>query len=182
MLLKRVRLECGYCGKTFLASQNQSNQSRWPSTRHINFMCSRECQHSSVSIPFSDMSPLQAQTIARSKLNRAVASGKISKPTKCARCNSNPGHNRYGRSQLHGHHHDYSKPLEVEWLCVYCHKKDTPQAIGSRCGASKLTDGKVKRLRKESADGRTGVALSKKYGISTTMVSDIINRKWWRHI
>lgn len=32
---------------------------------------------------------------------------------------------------LHGHHHDYAKPLEIEWLCVACHVAEhrgfTPQ-------------------------------------------------------
>ena len=23
----------------------------------------------------------------------------------------------------HGHHHDYSKPAEVVWCCVYCHAR-----------------------------------------------------------
>lgn len=177
-----MRLKCGHCGKMFTASPNQVKQSVWPSTRDINFMCSRECQSASISIPFTKMSVAQAQNSARRKLNRAVAIGKVFKPSHCSRCNLKPGVNNYGRSNLHGHHHDYSKPLDVEWLCVFCHKKETPQAVGSRCGAAKLTSIKVKRLRNESRAGATGIFLSAKYGISAAMVSAIINRKWWRHI
>jgi hypothetical protein len=53
---------------------------------------------------------------ARGMLNRAVREGKVSKPTDCQRCG------KYTSSQLiHGHHADYAKPLEVEWLCTDCH-------------------------------------------------------------
>jgi hypothetical protein len=44
----------------------------------------------------------------------AIKSGKLIKPTKCTGC---------GReTRLSGHHNDYSKSLEVEWLCSSCHK------------------------------------------------------------
>ena len=50
---------------------------------------------------------------ARKKLQNAVAAGTVIKPTACQRCSA--------VTLLHGHHHDYSKPLDVEWLCPVCH-------------------------------------------------------------
>ncbi len=53
------------------------------------------------------------KVLARSILNGAVKSGKLKKPQYCAVC----GVNR----RINGHHVDYDKPLEVEWLCPLCH-------------------------------------------------------------
>lgn len=49
-------------------------------------------------------------------LLRAVRSGRIVKPLECSRCGEIPP-----RRQLHGHHEDYARPLEVEWVCTKCH-------------------------------------------------------------
>ncbi len=53
---------------------------------------------------------------AREALRYAVQSGRIAKPSTCQDC---------GRTdlQLHGHHHDYTKPFDVTWLCSRCHGK-----------------------------------------------------------
>lgn len=52
-------------------------------------------------------------TLASRKLERYVYKGKIIKPNKCSVCGRicNP----------HGHHDDYSKPLDVKWVCSFCH-------------------------------------------------------------
>ena len=50
---------------------------------------------------------------AHSLLYYAVQCGKIKRPDACPKC---------GRECLvEGHHADYSKPLEVDWLCRSCH-------------------------------------------------------------
>jgi hypothetical protein len=51
---------------------------------------------------------------ARKKLQRAVKSGRVSKEP-CKDCGA--------AENLEGHHEDYSKPLEVTWLCKSCHIK-----------------------------------------------------------
>lgn len=58
------------------------------------------------------------QTKAQSKLQWAITIGVLVKPPTCSCCN----HTIPARV-LHAHHHDYGKPLEVEWLCALCHKK-----------------------------------------------------------
>ena len=53
---------------------------------------------------------------ANQVLQYAVKNGKIEKPNICEDCDKN-----IPRDILHGHHEDYSKPLEVNWLCPPCH-------------------------------------------------------------
>jgi hypothetical protein len=61
---------------------------------------------------------------ARSAVARAVQSGKLTRKP-CERC---------GRSKrIQAHHEDYSKPLEVIWLCISCHTKEHGRAVSRLC-------------------------------------------------
>jgi hypothetical protein len=51
----------------------------------------------------------RARKIARC----AVRSGYLTRPDKCEVCMK--------ECKPHGHHEDYSKPLDVQWLCRICH-------------------------------------------------------------
>lgn len=53
---------------------------------------------------------------AHREFNAAVKQGLIARPDACSRCG------RVGK--VHGHHADYSKPMEVEWLCPICHRRE----------------------------------------------------------
>lgn len=49
-------------------------------------------------------------------LGNAIRNGRVTKPEECEKCGAN--------GRIHGHHHDYTRPLEVKWLCASCHTKE----------------------------------------------------------
>lgn len=49
-------------------------------------------------------------------VGNAVRDNRLIKPAECSRCGTIPP-----RRHLHAHHHDYYKPLDVEWICIKCH-------------------------------------------------------------
>ena len=51
---------------------------------------------------------------ARQKLRAAVKAGKIHRKIACEKCGI--------EGKIEPHHTDYSKPLDVIWLCVDCHE------------------------------------------------------------
>lgn len=53
---------------------------------------------------------------ARRLLQGAVEKGKIAKPESCQQCAR-----ILGKRFIHGHHSDYSRPFDVQWLCAKCH-------------------------------------------------------------
>ncbi len=60
--------------------------------------------------------------VARKRVARAIASGKLT-PLPC----------RCGNLGVEAHHTDYSRPLDVEWLCRLCH---TETHVADRAGVA----------------------------------------------
>lgn len=53
--------------------------------------------------------------LAWALLSQAVLTKKVAKSDICAMCLN-------GNTRIEAHHEDYSRPLDVVWLCVACHK------------------------------------------------------------
>lgn len=62
---------------------------------------------------YKSIAKLKWKQDARIKVRDAIRAGKMSRPETCQSCNK--------KCKPHGHHDDYTKPLEVRWLCVTCH-------------------------------------------------------------
>lgn len=58
---------------------------------------------------------------ARLAVRRAIESGAMLRQP-CEKCGAEPAH---------GHHDDYSKPLDVRWLCPVHHREHHAKATGS---------------------------------------------------
>ena len=56
-----------------------------------------------------------ARQMARMAVANAVRKGILFRPFFCPRCE--------GSAEVHAHHEDYSRPLEVKWMCRSCHSK-----------------------------------------------------------
>jgi hypothetical protein len=61
------------------------------------------------------------KTIAKQELRWALDAGRITRPNVCEQCGIIDPKRTDGRTLIHGHHDDYSKPLDVRWLCCKCH-------------------------------------------------------------
>lgn len=112
----RIIFRCDYCGDW--SSDRPSHYAR--KTRHF---CSTACyagyrrdilpsvQQNSYAGGGMPVDERQKRVTARSDLNHAVKQGRVAKRA-CQDC---------GCPDSQAHHHDYDKPLCVEWLCIKCH-------------------------------------------------------------
>jgi hypothetical protein len=58
--------------------------------------------------------PPQSKDQARRRLQVAVRNGQVVRANACEDCGDR-------EADLQAHHHDYSKPYDVTWLCAWCH-------------------------------------------------------------
>lgn len=60
--------------------------------------------------------PEELKQKARSAFAHAIRVGTITRPDVCETCGK--------QAKVHGHHTDYEKPFDVEWLCPKCHQHE----------------------------------------------------------
>lgn len=128
------------------------------------------------------MSPEKARSIA----NKAIKSGILVRPIACTRCGSEPGLASDGRSKIQAHHHDYSQPLDVEWLCAKCHRAETPLPavmgapnFGDKNGTSRLTSEQVRTIKKSELGCRRLAAI---YGVDKRTIQRVRNGTHWKEV
>lgn len=98
------RRKCRHCGQTFYCKR-KAYRKRW------GVYCSWSCRNKHIRV--ADPTPEQVRRWAGKKVECAIAAGRL-KRQPCAVC---------GSHESHAHHPDYSRPLDVIWLCRLHHNR-----------------------------------------------------------
>jgi len=117
---------------------------------------------------------------AQNELNYAIRSGRMERKP-CEVCGTD--------QRVHAHHHDYSKPLDVRWLCFVCHKKAHPVDDEDKSvkfdGAKKahlfgvdnpngrLTERDIDEIRKMLSSGLSQERIGKVFGVHQVTISRV---------
>lgn len=129
------------------------------------------------------------KTKAQNKLNYALRTGQVVKGP-CEKCGTD--------LRVHAHHHDYSRPLDVRWLCYLCHKAEHPVSsedkeikfsrakravlLGSENPFSKLDEEMVRQIRFLLSHRITQQKIAAIYGVSQVQISRIKLGQSWNHL
>lgn len=121
------------------------------------------------------------KTKAQNSLNYAIRKGDIVRGN-CEECGTS--------EKVHAHHDDYSKPLQVKWLCFMCHKLAHPvddedkrvkfegakraDVSGIKNPCSRLTEEQVKQIRESYKSGVSQQKIADSLSVSQATISQII--------
>ena len=125
------------------------------------------------------MNKQRAYSLVHNHLKR----GTLIRPNNCSRCGKEDTKAVDGRSIIHAHHHDYSKPLDVEWLCAKCHAKyETPHPVlgapnyGEKNAISKLNNELVRYILTSKESGNS---IAKRLGVNHSTVNRVRRGESW---
>lgn len=129
------------------------------------------------------------KTKAQGLLNYAVRTGRIERG-QCDVCGTS--------ERIHGHHHDYSKPYDVRWLCFVCHKKSHPvddedkkikfsgakpaTLFGSDNPNASLDENEVVQIKAIIRCGISQDRIAKLFDVSQATISRIKRGVRWPHV
>ncbi len=123
------------------------------------------------------------------KVRTALASGVLVRPDTCSRCGRNPGLASDGRAMIQAHHHDYEKPLDVEWICCKCHREETPlpekmgaPTFGVKNGQAKLDPMQVVNAKRLRETGLSYQKIADRFGVHKMTVMRAIKGIHWKGI
>lgn len=98
--------DCEHCGKQF-----------GPLPRLSQRFCSYKCKVAAQTTGRKTFRKTSTKArSAQSLLRYHVQAGNITKPDHCEECGKT-------NCAIEGAHRDYSRPLDVRWLCISCHRK-----------------------------------------------------------
>lgn len=127
--------------------------------------------------------------IAYRKVRAAITSGALVRPAVCERCSCMPGLASDGRAKIQAHHADYSKPLDVEWICAKCHREETPlperpgaPTPGERNGQAKLSEKDVVSARRLRQQGMIYRLIAERFGVDKRTIMRAIKGEQWAHV
>lgn len=71
---------------------------------------------------------------ASSAINNAIRDGRLMRPNQCEECGVTGNH-------IEGAHWDYSRPMDVRWLCRRCHRRwdaESPKSLSAAPAVEQL--------------------------------------------
>ena len=105
--------KCKECYKKYATKYREENLERIREYDRTRGKTEKRKKHSNI-INARRRKIVKGYQAAHNKVIRAVRKGILQRPKYCEYCG------RIGR--VEAHHEDYSKPLEVIWLCPICHR------------------------------------------------------------
>ena len=79
----------------------------------------------------------------------AVARGDLIRPDRCPKCKQETD-----SKEMHAHHHDYEKPLEVEWMCRTCHTEDHTKERAAALPDCPYCGDRIKRTGRKTCESK----------------------------
>lgn len=111
----RPRALCKVCYTARRCDHRRRNAERYRKYNSDERKANRPHERFKARVRYNSDPEYRVKNRARAAVYRAIQRGDLIKQP-CGMCGTD--------KSVQGHHHDYSKPLDVEWLCYHCHMKE----------------------------------------------------------